>query len=266
MLTKVLTPHTGPAPLQKLAPQVALTSGETGSQSDLETRIDQQPATRYTNERATDPLEQLLTRAAPQAVLEVASSQRAPNGVFIRSRTVLAFAAASDWKADAVRSAIQAAIRPGLTASEQGVGWRQSGAVSELDGLMPICLAAQGRTLFLSDDRSALDAVLARSSEPTKAKPAAYIAGFDHGAEREDFLRLTSLIDHGFRADASIEERLRLGMASGEDQPPPPREPEFFSENVASLSGVLQGVRSQSVIVRHAGNKVRQTVTYVWSK
>ena len=268
VLTKILTPHIGPAPVQKLAPQVTLTSGETGSESDLETRIDQEPVSRYTSERATDELEGVLTQAAPQAMLQVASSQRAPNGVFVAPRTVLVFVNAADWNADAVRSAIHAAIRPGLTAGDLGVAWRQSGSVFELDGLMPIFLAAQGRNLFLSDDRSALDAVLARTSMPAKAKPAAYLAGFDHAAERENFLRLTGLIDRSVTAETVSDARAGMGDASAPDQEqsPAPREPEFFSENVASLSGVLQGVRSQSVVVRHSGNKVRQTVTYVWAK
>lgn len=269
ILTKVLTPHIGPATVQKLAPQVALTSGETGSESDLETRIDQEPVSRYTSEHATDPLEQLLTQAAPQAVLEVASTERAPNGVFIGSHTVLAFQSVTDWNGDAARNAIRLAIRPGLTAGELGVGWRQAGQVLELDGLMPIFLATAGHTLFMSDDRAALDAVLARTSMPTKIKPAAYVAGFDHAAERENFLRLTTLIDRGVPAEISMEERFARGMVAPTpdgEQAPPPREPEFFSENIASLSGVLQGVRSQSVVVRHSGNKVRQTVTYMWAK
>ena len=264
VLTKILTPHIGPAPMQRLAPQVALTSGETGSESDLETRIDQEPVSRYTSARATDQLEQLLTQAAPLAALEVASTQRAPNGVFIGSHTVLVFTSASDWNGDAVRSAIRSAIRPGLTAGELGVGWRQSGQVFELDGLMPVFVATQGRNLFLSDQREALNAVLSRVSVPATAKAAAYIAGFDHGAEREDFLRLTTMIDRAVPlATADVQSRT---SGSADDQPPAPREPEFFSENVASLSGVLQGVRSQSVVVRQSGNKVRQTVTYVWAK
>ncbi len=268
LLTKIPTPHIGPAPVQKLAPQVTLTSGVTGSESDLETSIDQEPVSRYTSERATDELERVLTQAAPQAVLQVESAHRAPNGVFVAPRTVLVFVSAADWNGDALRSAIRSAIRPGLTAGELGVGWRQSGSVFELDGLMPIFLSIQGRDVFLSDDRSALDAVLARTAMPTKAKPAAYLAGFEHAAERDNFLRLTGLIDRAVPIETVSEARARMGYVPlpDENNEPAPREPEFFSENVASLSGVLQGVRSQSVVVRYSGNKVRQTVTYVWTK
>ena len=41
--TKLLAPHFGPAPASQFAPQVQLTSGEPGTSSDLETRIDQAP-------------------------------------------------------------------------------------------------------------------------------------------------------------------------------------------------------------------------------
>src|SRR6266853_282951 len=41
--TKILAPHRGPAVAQQTAPDVQLSSGETGTSSDLETRIDQAP-------------------------------------------------------------------------------------------------------------------------------------------------------------------------------------------------------------------------------
>ena len=44
--TKLLAPHAGPTPAVQLAPGDQMTSGEAGSSSDLETRIDQAPAQR----------------------------------------------------------------------------------------------------------------------------------------------------------------------------------------------------------------------------
>ncbi len=258
VLTKVLTPHIGPAPMEKLAPQVTLTSGETGSASDLETRIDQEPVSRYTSERATDQLESTLQQAGLQAVLQVGSTQHSPDGVFVGSRTVLVFVASAEWNGDALRQAMQAAIRPGLTAGRLGVEWHQAGAAYELDGLGSVVMAAQGRYLFLSDDRQALEAVMAGSSRESKLRPATYAAGFSHAGERDNFLRLTGLIDRGAPVESTTPP------AEGEQ--PPPREPEFFSENVASLSAVLADVKSQSIVVRQSGSKVRQTVTYEWAK
>lgn len=267
VLTKVLTPHIGPAPVQKLAPQVTLTSGETGSQSDLETRIDQEPVSRYTSERATDELGSLLQQAGLQAVLQVASTGRASDGVFLGSRTVLVFVGSADWNGDAVRQAMQAAVRPGMTAGRLGVEWRPSGTVYELDGLGTIVMAAQGRYFFLADDRQALDAVLARSTRESKLRPATYAAGFSHAGERENFLRLTGLLDRVAPVESPPGARFLMGaMPPAENEPAPPREPEFFSENIASLSAALADVKSQSIVVRQSGSKVRQTVTYVWAK
>jgi len=268
MLVKILTPHIGPAPVQRLAPQVALSGGQVGSESDLETRIDQQPVSRYQNERSVDQLESVLTQAGLEAVLQVASTQRAPNGVFIGPRSVLVLASSSDWNGDAVRTAIQTAIRPGLTAAQLGVQWRQSGATYRLDGLMPLAVATQGRYLFLSDDATALEAVLARGGSTSSVRSATYAAGFSHATERDNFLRLTGLIDR------SAPERPAYGAAAMRaDEPamqpvgdPAPREPEFFSENIAGLSTTLKDVRSQSIIVHESASRVRQTVMYEWSK
>jgi len=44
LTAKILAPHLGPPAPEKLAPRVQLGGGETGSSSDLETRIDQPPA------------------------------------------------------------------------------------------------------------------------------------------------------------------------------------------------------------------------------
>jgi hypothetical protein len=40
------------------------------------------------------------------------------------------------------------------------------------------------------------------------------------------------------------------------------REPEFFSENLASLSATLTRMDSASIVVRDLGNAVTQTVVY----
>ena len=43
---------------------------------------------------------------------------------------------------------------------------------------------------------------------------------------------------------------------------PAGREPEYFSENLASLSTALARVDSVSIVIRDLGNAVTQTVTY----
>jgi hypothetical protein len=272
MLVKVLTPHIGPTPVQHLAPKVALTSGETGSESDLETRIDQQPASRYASERATDEVEGQLAQARVQALLQVEGTQRAADGVFIGPRTVLVLVASSDWNGEAIRTALQRALQPGLTASQLGLEWTQAGASYRLSGLMPIAMASQGKYLFVSDDPAMLDAIAARSGSPSKMQPATYAAGFNHEGERENFLHLTGLVH---RAAAPPERNVTAqesDAAEGRapktesDAKAPEREPDFFSENIASLSATLKDVKAESIVVRQAGSRVRQTVTYTWSK
>jgi len=42
--------------------------------------------------------------------------------------------------------------------------------------------------------------------------------------------------------------------------------PEFFSGNMAGLSRVLSKVASEKVVIRDAGGKMLQTVTFEWEK
>ena len=69
--------------------------------------------------------------------------------------------------------------------------------------------------------------------------------------ERQNFFRLTSLIDQPTRTNAAGEEG---------------REPQFFSQNVASLSKTLAGVKSQSIIAKRTGRVETQTVRYEWAQ
>jgi hypothetical protein len=42
--------------------------------------------------------------------------------------------------------------------------------------------------------------------------------------------------------------------------------PQFFSDNMASLSSTLSAVSAETLEVRGDGGAVRQTVTYEWSQ
>jgi hypothetical protein len=44
------------------------------------------------------------------------------------------------------------------------------------------------------------------------------------------------------------------------------REPQFFSENMASLSSTLAAVSTERITVRTEGDRILQTVTYEWSQ
>jgi hypothetical protein len=150
-----------------------------------------------------------------------------------------------------VRASLADFVRPGLTAGQLGVDWQNRSGSLELNGLWSLVMAVRGKYLFISDAPTLLDGMIANMKEKTVLKPALFAAGFDHTRERDNFIRLTSLLDR------SGGER---GAFSGAGHIP-----EFFSENIASLSSTLAGVGSEKIVIRDSGDKVLQTVTYEWS-
>jgi hypothetical protein len=243
---------------------VALTSGESGSASDLETRIDQQPASRVGTQPATGELAAQLERAQLTAVLQLEQTQTAQNGVFVRPHTVLVFTAAADWNADAVRAAMQRALQPGLTASQIGIDWVKSGPLYRLGGLAPIVTSTQGKYLFLSDDETLLNAVLAKSSGSSRIQAAGYLAGFNHAGERPEFVRFANLVHRTPAASGNPSAPNAEQPREGDE--PAQREPDYFSGNIGSLSATWKDVSLETMVVRQVAGLVRQTVTYKWSK
>jgi hypothetical protein len=93
---------------------------------------------------------------------------------------------------------------------------------------------ASGRLVGLTEPQT-------RNPEPQLS----YAAGFRHAQERENFYRLTRLIDNVNR------------------QPGPAgSQPQFFSDNIGSLSRTLARIQSVSIVVRDAGVSQSQTVVY----
>jgi len=137
-------------------------------------------------------------------------------------------------------------IAPGMTASHLGLQWREvkdSGGYYEFDGLHPVQMAVRGKVVFFSNDVRLLSSVLQSRSQPP-AQPPVYAAGFSHARERENFYRLSSLLDQGARATDA--------------------EPQFFSQNVASFSRSFAKLESEEVITHQTKDKIQQTVTYRW--
>jgi hypothetical protein len=250
--TKILAPHLGPAAAEKLVPQIQLTSGETGSGSDLETRIDQAPIQQTVTATVSTSLGDLFQKNHVRAVLQVQSTERDKDGVFVRIHSAVALLGDSDWNEAAVRSALVEFIRPGLTAGQLGVDWQSASGSQQLNGLWNLATAARGKYLFISDQPALLNGLLANMTQKAAFKPAVFAAGFDHGRERGGFARLTGLIDR---------PGVEVGASAGAGHIP-----EFFSENIASLSSALAGVSSEKIVVRDAGDKVLQTVTYEWAR
>ncbi len=253
ILAPRLAPFSGQAPPGQLAPQAQLTSGETGASSDLETRIDQSPMQHVSDSEASSALKAILQKNQVRTVLQVQSTEHDLEGVFVRLHSAVALAGGSDWDDAAARSALAKFVGPSLTASQLGVGWKQVNGYYELDGLRTLLAAVRGRYLIISDDPALISGMLANVNHKLDLKPAVFVAGFDHQREGKNFARLAAVVD---RPDAS----------------PPPgipgaaRQPQFFSENIASLSSALAGMSSEKIVIRDAGEKVLQTVTYEWSQ
>ena len=250
--TKILAPHRGPAVAQQTAPDLQLSSGETGSSSDLETRIDQAPLKTSASSDSSTPLKDLFQKARVLAVLQTQSTDRDKDGVFVRIHSGVAFLAAADWQEASVRSALVDFLRPSLTTGNLGLQWQSKSGYQELDGLWNFAVAVRGKYLLISDDSSLLKNMIANMNQKLSQKPAVLVAGFHHARERENFVRLTRLLD---RASATPR-----GSAGSEPYP------QFFSDNLASFSATLAGVSSQTIVVRDASDKVLQTVTYEWSR
>ena len=81
---------------------------------------------------------------------------------------------------------------------------------------------------------------------------AVLVAGFNHQHERDNFVRFSGVVDRPNKFQGNY--------------PGAEHQPQFFSENIASLSSTLAGVSAENVIVRADTGKVTQTVTYEWTQ
>jgi hypothetical protein len=250
--TKILAPHSRPALPYLYAPQVQLTSGQTGSATDLETRIDQPPVETHVDVANSTSLKSLLEKNPQRASLQLQNSYGENADPFVRFHSVLVFAGGSDWNESSVRAALTDFVRPSLTTTQLGLSWEAKSGYQVLDGLWPLALAVRGKIFIVSDDPATTAALVARLGQKSSEKPALLVAGFNHARERQPFRRLTRQLD-GQSAGANVNNIA-------------PHAPEFFSDNVGSLSSALAGVSAEKVVVRDAGDKVLQTVTYAWAQ
>ncbi len=126
--------------------------------------------------------------------------------------------------------------------------WDVAAARAQLPGY---AVAAAGPMLYVANHEPLLRAMQAGGTIAAGGAVAGdrtvYLASFRHGAERQRLFQMTGLID---RAGATPAEQ------------PDQRTPEFFSENVASFSGVLQRFGAATVARRDEGDKLTETVTY----
>jgi hypothetical protein len=267
----VLRPRAGPGVASQVAPGVTLTQGQTGSESDLETRIDVPPLEGTTGAPGAEALKKLLNAVPLEAVLEFHSFHSAGQPAFIEPHSAVVIRSSTNWDGEATRNALRAGIQDLWTTSQIGVSWvaRHEGNADyyQLDGLASLAVATQGPILLLADSGEMLKSLLglARPGRaplgPAADSPGAevgpnvvYAAGFRHSAERENIVNMMRLIEKPL-------PQQYLGLAGEEG-----RAPSFFSENLASLSQALESVESEALVVEDRGPQLRQTVTYRLSR
>ena len=246
LTAKILAPHLGPAAAEKLAPQVQLGGGETGSASDLETRIDQAQTQNSVAGDGSAPLQAAFAKNHVLAQLQLQGTERDSAGVFVRMHSAVAFLGTAEWEESAVHAALVDFVRPGFTTGQLGVEWKTATGYSVLDGLWPLAVAVRGKYLIISDSAPLLNATLEGMKKKPVATAAVLAASFDHQRERENFAALTKILD--------------LGSGSPQNG----GGPEFFSENLGSLSFALKNIASEQIVIRDAGDRQTQTVTYAW--
>jgi hypothetical protein len=243
---KILAPRLGAAHAEPLAPQVHLTGGQTGTASDLETRIDVEPASRVTSLNASEGLQLQLEKSGAQALLVVQASRKNADEVLMSIPAVVAVDAATNWDVPSVQKAVQDLLAPGLTAARLGLQWhevKEAGGYYEIEGLSALQIAVRGKILYFANDALLLSSVLQARNQPL-SQPVNYAAGFSHSRERQNFYKFTSLVDQQSVAKEG--------------------EPQFFSQNMASFSRAFNKLDSEEIVTRQTKDRIQQTVTYRW--
>ena len=256
----------------RVAPSVDLTGQETGSASDLETRIDAAPLAAAKPEDQTEQGERMqLLRAQMAAtgvvgVLTVDSNEAgetdAGGGMWVPLHSAVVIRAAKAWDEVAVAGGLEQVLEPELSAGALGLGWTRvgrQGGYESLGQVRPLQMAVRGDLLLVADDAALMEAILARVGTAVPAAPmeARLVGGFDHDAAAGGFARLSELIDG---AEAGGDARRARGPGTEGSTPA------FFSADLAGLSRTFAAMKSERVVERQDGAVMRQTVTYVWQR
>lgn len=248
---KLLDPQPAAAMNHEYAPSVAV-GQNAGSAADLETRIDEAPAVAPGD--AWTELGPAITAAQVTGALEVESSYAQKDGVFYGFHSAVVLAAAHGWNAGQMGTLIADGVNAQASTSHLGAHWVRVKDYEQLDGLLRLYFTVQGKYLILANDADLLEATAANLREaPTANGSEVLAAGFNHARESKGFLGIVSPIDR-----ANMRGSQDGAAHSGSEGPA------FFSGNMASLSRMFAGVKSESMVERDAGAKAEQTVIYQW--
>jgi hypothetical protein len=161
---KIYSPTAGAAPPSETAPAAASPDNTSGTEADLETRIDQQPLDLGDRNQPYNDLRAKLEKVKLDAIAEIQSSRTLPDGVFVVNPRAVILLAAADWATNASRTEFS---------------------------------LARGRVLILADNKAMLDAITQKlTSQPLAQGAAAYTASFRLTQELAPFTKMMRLIDH----------------------------------------------------------------------
>lgn len=236
-----------------------------GSSSMLEERIDIAPAI----PSQTDPyhdLRAILAASQPTAMMRVYATRTSKDEMFVTIDRGLVVQAAAPWIQSATQAALASALRPGLTASQLGVGWEQrtsnAGAFSVLDGQVDLFVATRDNLLFLATDESLLQRLLSPHLPAVQPSPGGvtYAAVFHHAArDQQAFRQIVDRLDTAGHASGGAAQSLDSDQGDG-------RSPAFFSGNLASLSRTFAHMTREAVQEKDQGAQVIQTVDFQWQR
>jgi hypothetical protein len=256
VVNKLLRPRTTTAPESLKAPPAPVPGGEAGSSADLETKIDEPAIAVTTTKDQMAALREFIEKSEILAELQVQSTERNQETSFVRIHSAIVLASSKDWDGEAGRAGLQSAVAD-ITTQGLGSEWRRSGKgymeYFELNGQFPLCLAIRGKYLLLSDRAELLNAIAFHPGKSADTTGASSASGINFAGERQNFAALTNLLDN-----ATTPGNPWSSSSAGA--------PPFFSGNLASLSHVLAGVKSESIVTRESGGKVLQTLTYQWNR
>jgi hypothetical protein len=250
-------PQTGPAP-------AAAVVENAGDASMLEERIDVAPDI-VQQADPYQPLRALLVAAQPTGMLEAYQTRLQADDMFVGIDRAIVLQSASPWNEAALKAALAAALRPGLTASQLGIGWAEhssdSGQHATLDGQISLSFAIRENRLFLATSEPQLEALLASQKGGSAGNPTGitYAAVFHNSShEQQTYRNIVNRLDavgHGGSPHGASSDE-----AGGTNGQAPP----FFSRNIASLSRMFQHVAQESIEERDEGAQVKQRIVYEW--
>lgn len=164
--TKILSPGVHAVAPVREAPPAANLDVVTGSESDLETRIDQPALPSVEQAPDTIAILKIFEGTGIEAAVHIQSSRPGPDGAFIGNESAIGLLGAADWQV--------AALRPLLGAAH---------------------VQASGRALAIASTSAMLARVTARLNTPPAPVRGIYSAQYQHRLELPHFEPMMRMID-----------------------------------------------------------------------